>query len=190
MLGAQNIPSQLWPGVIRIAGYIPNRTRTDVLEGNAPLEMFLSKPFKKLKHMPEFGSIVFKPIKKRTETENWHLALRKRSWWDTIKTARPADPGRPESCRSYLQDSPSGEYLISREIIAARPSLYSQSIIVPRPSSSIIGSCRVYQPWNSPRLPLNAMYLFFKGDSEFFARRFIVATRLITWQDCCVEHAI
>ena len=81
LLGAPHLPENLWAEALKAAVYIKNRTPTDVLGSEAPLEVWENKPPGSMKHMHEWGSLAFKHIEVRHR--NGKLtprALRKRTW--------------------------------------------------------------------------------------------------------------
>ncbi|CAB1106814.1 unnamed protein product [Ectocarpus sp. CCAP 1310/34] len=60
LLGAPHLPGELWAEAFRTAIYLKNRTPTDVLGDQAPLEVWKSKPLGKVLHIHEWGSLAFK----------------------------------------------------------------------------------------------------------------------------------
>ena len=61
LLGAPHLPEKLWAEALKAAVYIRNRTPTDILGGEAPLEVWENKPIGR-KHMHEWGLPAFKHI--------------------------------------------------------------------------------------------------------------------------------
>ena len=53
LLGAPHVPEKLWAEALKAAVYIRNGTPTDVLGGEAPLEVWENKPLGSMKHMHE-----------------------------------------------------------------------------------------------------------------------------------------
>ena len=64
-LGAPHLPEKLWAEALKPAVYIRHRTPTDVLGGEAPLEVWENKPLGSIKHMHECGLLAFKHIEIR-----------------------------------------------------------------------------------------------------------------------------
>ena len=65
LLRAPPLPEKLCAEALKAAVYIRNRTPTDVLGGEAPLEVYENKPLGSIKHMHEWGSLAFKHIEVR-----------------------------------------------------------------------------------------------------------------------------
>ena len=55
LLGALHLPGRQWAEAFKATIYIKNRTPTDVLDGNAPLEVWEDKPLGSMQHIHEWG---------------------------------------------------------------------------------------------------------------------------------------